>query len=167
MFVKKVASRLTALFCRFCWNDSARSPFPATTTQLVPQSLWFHIFCSCLEVFSTNNNLYNFWRSKFQQVSTYAFCSWDNIFTQKWNCSSPNNLCKSTKSPDTLSSNTSVEWNLYLSSSYHFVTSFSLETNVGGVFEHQNKTSDTNRYKGFVFHRSCLSSQCENYGKHF
>ena len=111
----------------------------------------FHILCSCLEILSTTNNLCNFWHSKFQQVSTYAFCRWHDIFTQKWNCSSPNNLCKCTESPSTLSTNTSKVWNLYLSWSNHLVTSFRLEMNVGGFSEHQKKTSDTDRYKGFFF----------------
>ena len=44
-------------------------------------------------------------------------------FTQKWNCSFPNNLCKCTESPSTLSTNTSTERNLYLSWSNHLVTS--------------------------------------------
>ena len=114
--VDKIASsRSIDLFCTFCWNDSVRSPSPATTTQLFPQSLSSHTLCSCLELLSTTNNLCNSWHSKFQQISTYAFCSWDDIFNQKWNCSSPNNLCKCTESPSTLSTNTSIIWNLYLS----------------------------------------------------
>ena len=114
---KNVPPRPTDLFCRFCWNDSARTPFPATSllyaygslppaapfTQLFSQSLSSHTLCSCLEILSTTNNLCNFWHSKFQQVSSYAFCNWDDIFTQKWNCSSPNNLCKCTESPSTSS----------------------------------------------------------------
>ena len=79
------------------------------------QSLSSHTLCSCLDILSTTNNICNFWHSKFQQVSTYASCSQDDIFTQKWNCSSPNNLCKCTESSSTLSTNTSIEWNLYLS----------------------------------------------------
>ena len=51
---------------------------------------------------------------KFQQVGTYAFRSWDDIFTQKLNCSSNNNQCKCTESSSTLSTNISKEWNLYL-----------------------------------------------------
>ena len=112
---KDVSSRPTDLFCRFCWNDSACSLLLATNTQLFPQSLSSHILCSCLEILSTTNKHCNFWRSKFQQVSTYAFCSWDDIFAQKWNCSSPNNLFECTESPSTLSTNTSIEWKLYLS----------------------------------------------------
>ena len=119
---KTVSSRPTDLLCRFCWNDSACSLFPATSrlpaapfTQLFSQSLSSHTLCSCLEILSTTNNLCNFWHNKFQQVSTYAFCIWDDIFTQKRNCSSPINLCKCTKSPSTLSTNTSIVWNLYLS----------------------------------------------------
>ena len=155
---KNVSSRPTDLFCRLCWNDSARTHFPATSrppaasfTQLFSQSLSSHTLCSCLDILSTTNNLCNFWHSKFQQVSTYAFCSWDDIFTQKWNCSSPSNLCKCTESPSTLSTNTSIVWNLYFSWSNHLVTSFRLEMNVGGFSEHQNKTSDTSRYERYFF----------------
>ena len=119
---KNVSSELTDLFCRFCWNDSARIPFPATSRppaapfiQLFSQSLSPHTLWSCLDIHSTTNNLRNFWHSKFQQVSTYAFYSWDDIFTQKWSCRSPNNLCKCTKTPSTLSTNTTILWNLYFS----------------------------------------------------
>ena len=132
-------------------NDSALTPFPSTTTQQFSQSLTSHTLCSCLEILSTTNNLCNFWHSKFQQVSTYAYFIWDDIFGQKWNCSSPNNLCKCTKSPSTLSTNTCIEWNLYLSWSNHLITSPRLEMNVGGFSEHQNKTSDTDWYKRYFF----------------
>ena len=149
---KNVSPRQTDLFCKLFWNDSACTPFPADPfTQLFSQSLSSHTLCSCLEILSTTNNLCNFWQSKFQQVSTYAFCSWDDIFRQKWNCSSPNNMCKCTESPSTLSNNTSIVWTLYLSWSNHFVTSFRLEMKIGGFSEHQNKTSDTGRYKGYLF----------------
>ena len=130
-----VSSRPTGLFCIVCWNESACTPFPATClppvrklpsaygslppaapfTQLFSQSLSSHTLFSCLESLSTTNSLCNSLHSKFQQVSTYAFDSSDGIFTQKWNCSSPNNLCKCTKSPSTLSTNTSIEGNLYFS----------------------------------------------------
>ena len=126
---KNVSSRSTDLFCRICRNDSpclppvrklpsayGSLPLPATPTQLFSQSLFSHALCSCLEFLPTNNNLCNFWHSKFQQVTTYAFCSWDDIFKQKWKFSIPKNLCKWTKSPSTLSAvSTSIEWNLYLS----------------------------------------------------
>ena len=148
---ENVSPRPTELFCRFYWNDSARTPSPATTIQLFSQSLSSHSLSSCLDFLSTTNNLCNFWHSKLQQGSTYAFCSWDDIFTHKWNCSSPNNFCKCTESSSTLSTNTSIEKNLYLSCSNHVITSFRLEMNVGGLSEHQNKTSDTDRYKGYFF----------------
>ena len=148
---KNVSSWPADLFCRYCWKDSAHTPFPATTTQLFSQSLSSHALCRPREILSTTNNLCNFWHSKFQQVSTCVFCSWYDIFTQTWNCSSPNNLCKCTESPSTLSTNTSIEWNLYLSWSNHLVTYFRLEMNVGGFSEHQNKTSDTDWNKGYFF----------------
>ena len=154
---KNVFPRPTGLFSRFCWNDSARTPFPTTSrtprarfTQLFSQSPSSHTLCSCFEILSTFNNLCNFWHTKFQQVSTYAFCSWDDIFTQNWNCSSPISFCKCTESPSTLSTNNSTEWNLYISWSNHLVTSFRLEIYVGSFLEHQNKTSDTDRYKRYV-----------------
>ena len=153
---RNISLRLTDLFCRFCWNDSARTLFPATFrppavpfTQLFSQSLSALTLCSCLEFLSITNNFWNFWHSKFQQVSTYAFCRWDGIFTQKWNCSSPKNLCKCTESPSTLSTITSIDWNLYFYWSNRLVTSFRLEMNVGSFSEHPTKTSDTDRYKGF------------------
>ena len=125
--------------------------FLQTSTQLFSQGLSSHTPCICLELLSTTNNLCNFWHIKFQQVSAYAFCSWDDIFTQNWDWSSAKNLSKCIKSPSMLSTNTSIEWNLCLSWSNHLVLSFRLEMNVGGIFEHQNKTSDTDRYKGHFF----------------
>ena len=74
------------------------------------------VFPHCMQLFwnyFVTHNLCKFWRSKFQQVSTYAFRSRDDIFTQKWSCSSPDSLCKCTKSRSTLSTNTSLEWKLY------------------------------------------------------
>ena len=140
---KNVSLRPTDLFCRVCSNDSVLTPFPATTTQLFSQSLSSNTLWSCLDILSTTNNFCNFWQSKFQQVSTYPFCSWDEIFSQKWNCSPHNNFYKCTESPLTLSTNNSTECNLYLPWSNHLVTSFRLEMNVGGFSEQQNKTIDT------------------------
>ena len=143
---KSVSSRPTYLYCGFCWNDSACSPFPATTAQKFFQSQSSHTLCSCLGILSSTNNLFFFWRTyksnKFQKVSTYKFCSWDDIFKQKWNFCSPNNLRKFTKSRPTLSTNTSIEWDLYLSQSNDLVTFFRLERIVGGFSKHQNKTND-------------------------
>ena len=85
-----------------------------------------------------------------------AFCSWDDIFTQKWNCSSPKNLCKSPKSHSPLSSNRSIVWNFYLSWSNHLVVSYVLKINAGHLSKHQNKPSDTDRHKGYFFTR-CVS----------
>ena len=91
------------------------------------------------------------WPSNLQQVSTYAFCSCDDILTQKRNCSAPNILSKCTDWPLTLSTKTSIEWNQYLSCCNLFVTSFRLEINVGGFSNYQNRRSDSDRYKRFFF----------------
>ena len=147
---KNVSPWRTGLFRRFCWNDS---PLFTATSQLFFQSLLSHTLCSRLEILSTTNNHCDFRHSKVQQVSTYAFCSGDDIFTQKWNCRSPNNLCKCTESPSTLSTNTSIVWNLYFSWSNHLVTFLRLEMNAGGFSKHQNKTSDTDRYQCHFFTR--------------
>ena len=40
----------------------------------------FHALCSCLDVFFYRKEPVKFCRSKFQQVGTHAFCSWDDIF---------------------------------------------------------------------------------------
>ena len=79
---KNVFCDRMSCFAHFCCNDSACSPFPATTTILFSQSLSCHTLCSCLEILSNTNNFSNSSRNKFQQVSTYAFCSWDDIFQQ-------------------------------------------------------------------------------------
>ena len=87
---------------------------------LLPLPNWFFracfptFFAADLKDFFTANNLSILWCSKLQHVSTYAFCCWDYIFTQKGNYSSPNYLCKSPKSPSPLYSNRSIEWNLHL-----------------------------------------------------
>ena len=96
---KNVSSRPTDLFCRFCWNDSARNLFPATTTQLFSQGRSSYTLCSCLEFLSTTNNLCNFWHSKFQQVSTYAFCSWDDIFYSEMEFQFSQKLVQEHRSP--------------------------------------------------------------------
>ena len=73
------------------------------------------------------------------------------IFTQKENCSSLNNLCKCTETAPLFSTNTSLEWNPFLSGSNHLVTSLRLEMNVGGFSDYQNKMSDTDGYNGYFF----------------
>ena len=138
-------------FARFCWNDSACSLFPATTNQLFSDSLSSHLHCSCLEIFSRTNNFCKFWRSKFQQVRAYAFCSWGDKITQQWYCCSPKNSCKFTTTATALSANTSIEWNLYLCWSNDLVTSFRWNKNVGSFLKDQKKTSDTDKHKGYFF----------------
>ena len=148
---KNVSSRPTNLFCRSCWNEPACTCFLGTNTQLFFGSLYSHTLCSCLNFFSTTNIIWNFWHSKFQPVSDDVFYSWDDIITPKWNCVSPTNSCNCTETAPTLSTNTSIEWNLYLSWSNHLVTTFRLEMNNGGFSKHQNKTSDTYRHRGYFF----------------
>ena len=48
---KNVSPRSTDWFGSFCWNDSACTPFLATTKQLFSQSLSLHTLCSCLDSF--------------------------------------------------------------------------------------------------------------------
>ena len=149
---KNVSSPPTGLFSRFDWNGSHHVTAPPFT-QLFFQSFLSLTPCSPLEILSTTNNLCKFWHSKFQQVSTYTLCRWNDIFTQKWNCSSPKTLGKSPKSPSPLSSNRSLVWNFYLSWSNHLVVSYVLKINVEHLSKHQNKPSDTDRYKGYFFFR--------------
>ena len=88
--------------------------------------------------------------------SSMSFCRWDHISTQKGNCCSPKILCESPKSTSPRSSNPSIVWKFYLSWNNHRVLSYVLEMNVGHLSEHQNKPSDTERYKGHFFTR-CVS----------
>ena len=141
---KNISSRATGSFWRFCWNDSACTffllPLPNCFLRVCLPTLFAAVF-----FFSTTNNLWKFWHSKFQQISTYAFWGWDEIVTQEWNWSCPKILSKCTKTAPTLSTTGFIEWNLYLSWSNHLVTSFMLERNVGKFSKHQNETSDTDR----------------------
>ena len=127
-----------------------------TAIQLFFQSLLSNILCSRLESIYTANNFSSLCRSKLLHVSTDVFCRWDDIFTQEWNCSSPNKLCESQKSPCLLSSNPSLVWNFYFSWSNHLVVPYVLEKNVGHLSKHQNKAIDTDRYRGYFFIR-CVS----------
>ena len=131
------------------------------------QSLLSHTLCSRFERFSTANNFSNLWCSKLQNVSTYAFWCWDDIFTQKGNCSSPSNLCKSPECLSPPSSNRSKAWNLYLSWSNFLVVPYVIELNVGHLSRHQNKLSDTDRLKRVFFHQMWLSDRCVYYEKNF
>ena len=70
------------------------------------------------------NNLFNFWFSKIQQANTHKFCSWDGIFMQNWSSGFPNSFRKCTESPSKQSTNTLIEWNLYLSWRKHLLGSF-------------------------------------------
>ena len=145
-----VPPRPTDQFYWFCSKNSACLPpvgkfsstfcsflLPATTTQLFSQFLSFRNFYSCFEVFPTADNLCNFWRSKFQHISIQT---WDDILTLKWNCRSPNKLCKCTGSPFTLSANTLIEWSLYLYWSNHREIPFSLVMIVGGFSKNRKRT---------------------------
>ena len=172
---ENVSSLPTGLFSKFSSKDSSSSPFPAgqppaapfSFTQLFFKSLLSHTLCSQLERFSTTNNLSNLWCSKLQQVSTYAFCSWDDIFTQERNGSSPNNLSKSPKSHSPLSSNRFIVWKFYLSWSNHLVVEYVSEMKVGGFSKHQNNTSDTDRNERYFFSQMGLSDRSVYYEKSF
>ena len=96
--------------------------------------------------FFATNNLCNLWRCKFQQSNSNVWQP-DVISTEKWKYSSLNTLYKCAKFSSTVSTNTSVNWNLYVSRSNGFLTCFRLEMNVGGFSEHKNKASDTDIYK--------------------
>ena len=133
-----------------CLLPPCRTPSaPCSFTQLFFQKFLSHTLCCRLERISTTKNLSNLWCSKLQHVSTYAFCSWEDMFTRKWNCCSPNNLCKSSKSLPPLSSFRSIVWNFNLSWSNHLVTTLRLKMNVGHLSKHQNKPSDIDRHKGY------------------
>ena len=68
----------------------------------------------------------------------------------------PITCARALKSPSPLSSKPSIIWNFYLSWSNHLVVPYVLEMNVGHLFKHENKASDTDRYKGYFCNR-CVS----------
>ena len=157
---KKVPSRLTCLFRRFCWKYSACSPLPATTTQLIFQSLSSHILCCCLNFFLPLTTSAISGEGKSNKLAPTRFAAGTICLRKNGIGVLPITCAMCTESPSTLSTNTSKAWNLYLSRSNHLVTSFRLEKSVEGLSEHQNEPSDTDRNKGFSF-TACVSSQCE------
>ena len=150
---QNVSLRQTGLFSRFCWIHFSLF---TTVIQLFFQSLLSHTLRSRLERFYTANNLSNLWCSKLQHVSTDVFCRWDDKFTHKWNCSSPNKVCESPKYPSALCSNPSFVWIFYFSWSNQLVVPYVLEKNVGHLSKHQNEANDTGRYRGY-FSTRCVS----------
>ena len=145
-FCKNVSSRQTELFCRNYWNDAACCFFSGYDYPTDLSGFLFSYSSLLSEFLSITDSLSSFWCRGFLQVSTHTFCSWDDIFTQIGNFGFLNNLCKWTKSPSTLSSNTSIEWNLYSYWSNHPLAFFQLKMNVGGFPKRQSKVSDNNRY---------------------
>ena len=142
---KNVSSQPTWLFCGFCWHDFAGRPLLAATICLFFQSLSSNSSCSCFEVLSITRCLCHHWRSEIQHVSAPTFCSLDNIFTQrKRKCGPPNNLCECAESPSTLSTKTSIEWNIYML--WSNLSVFLSELNFGCFFNHQDNSSKTDRW---------------------
>ena len=159
---KNASSWRTGLFCWFCWSESACTTFLATTTHLFSQGLSSHTLRSCLQIFSTTNNICNFWHSKFRQISPHEFRSWDHFLTEEWNWSSTKNLCKCVESPPTLLTSISIEWNLDLSWSNRLL--FGWKWLLEAFLHIKTKLAIRTEIKGF-FDR--LSTQCEYYEKNF
>ena len=108
-------------------------------------------FCNCI-------NFCKIWHSTFQQLNTHTCCRWDDIFTKKWKCSFPNNLCQCNETCFTLSINTSEEGYIQFSQTNFVVTSFRLGIKVASFSEHQIKMTDTDRNKGSLFTASISMS---------
>ena len=83
MFVKMSLHHRLTCFADFVGMILLAVLFLLPSLNCLFQSLLSHTLCSSLEILSATNNFCNFWHNKFQQVSTYAFCSWDDIFTPK------------------------------------------------------------------------------------
>ena len=67
------------------------------TSKLFSQCLSSHACGSSFEIFLSANNISYPWLCKLQQISTHAFCSWVDKFSQERNGGSPNNLRKRSK----------------------------------------------------------------------
>ena len=148
---KNVSWRRTDFFCWFCWNDSARSLFLLPLLNCFFSVCLPTLFAAALKIFLPLTKSASSSAAILNNAAPTRFAAGTIFFAQKRNCSSPINLCKCTKSPSTFSTNASIKWSLYLSLSWsnQLVTSFRLEKNDGGSSEHQNKTNDTNRCKGY------------------
>ena len=106
-----------------------------------------YAFGSSFEIFLSANNISYLWHCKFQQISTYAFCCWDDIFSQERNGGSPNNLRKSSKTTSSLTSNT-FNREVQECLMQPFYPLILIQMNVGNFSKHENKSSYSHRDKG-------------------
>ena len=101
-FYKKVSTWPNGFFGRFHCIDFHL----LTTTIQYPVVFSKFAFSHSLTRFwnfSTNYNLYSFWRSRFHQNSSHGFSSWNDRSTYEWNCCSQKNLWGCTESSSTQS----------------------------------------------------------------
>ena len=109
-----------------------------------------HAFCSSLEFFSVNNNIWNFWHN-ILETSQYA-----HVLQRNW-CSLAN-LFKYAENLSAMSNKTSAEWNLYLFWSSHLEEILGLKR-IFHVFLNIKTIQLTPKYtKGIFSLFACLKS---------
>ena len=159
---ENVSPPTTNLFCRFCWNDSACTRFPASNTQLFSQGLSSHTLCSCIEIFSTTNNLCNFWHRNFQQVivlqlGRYIYAKMELKFSQY--------VVQVHRIPVHV-----VDQHLFRMESLLVLKQpscnvFQVRKEYWKLFWTSKQEEWYQQLQWVFFHRSCHSSQCEYYEK--
>ena len=120
---KNVPWRPTGLFCRFSLEWLCLHFFTSYHYLIVFSEF---IFLHSLQL--SWNSFYQWRPMQFlaQQIPANQHrrvLQLGQYFSKYWSWSSTNNLCESAESSSTLSTNTSIEWILYLSWSNHLVTS--------------------------------------------
>ena len=99
-----------------------------------------YAFGSSFQIFLSTNNISYLWHRKFQQISTHAFCSWDDLFSQE---GKTRPLCRP------ILSSREVQESLM----QPFYKLILLQTNVGNFLKHENKSSYSDQHKGNLLSR--------------
>ena len=128
------------------------------TSKLFSQCLFSYVFGSSSETFLPANNISYLWHCKLQQISTHAFCSWEDIFSQERNGGSPNTLRKGSKTTPSLTSNTFVLCSREVQECLMqpFYTLILKQMNVRNFSKHENKSSYSHRDKRNLLTRRVL-----------
>ena len=94
------------------------------------------LLAAVLNLFFSTNNISYHWHRNLQQISSHAFCSWNNILCQERYGSFLNNLCKSSETTALLASNTTTVWKFRSVWSNHLTRYLCYKKDVGEFSKH-------------------------------
>ena len=121
--------------------------------KLFSQCLSFYAFGSSFETFISANIISYLWHCKLQQISTHAFCSWDDIFSPERNGSSHNNLRKGSKDHALFDVQYFCSREVQECLMQPFYTLISIQLNVKNFSKHEYKPSYSHRDKSNLLTR--------------